>query len=208
MIRLSSRQKQLGSCLIALLLVAGASPAFDKSEYLLKDVDQIMTESKRYLGDYTEGQSIPQPIPKLRLYEKVYRFPSSCDAELVIQILQVTGIPEDSIPPINHCMSIESAKGEIFHLYVQDSIARYIEEEYEIGDRIYLWVMWIFVNISDKKPYFLVNGLGDDTSTANMRSGGTHDQAAIAWRQITKNAADENIEVESQLPGARGQTTQ
>lgn len=147
--------------LILLLLFAGNSTAFDESAYKPMDVDQIMIDSKRYLGDYEVGQSIPSPIPKVRLNEKIYRFPYQCDASLVGQILTATGVPRDSIPQINHCMSIESSTGAVFDLYIQDSIASYVEEEYKPGSEIHLYAMWIFVNISDKKPYFLVNGIGE-----------------------------------------------
>ncbi len=125
------------------------------------DVDQIMIDSKQYLGDYEDGQSIPSPIPKVHLYEKIHGFPFQCDASLVGHILTATGVPGDSIPQINYCMSIESSTGAVFNLYIQDSIASYVEEEYKQGSKIHLYAMWIFVNISDKKPYFLVNGIGE-----------------------------------------------
>ena len=59
-------------------------------------------------------------------------------------------------------MSIETTNGHILGLYIQDSIAGFIKEEYEIGDKMHLWTMWIFVNSSDNKPYFLINAIGEE----------------------------------------------
>lgn len=147
--------------IIFTLLYAGNIWAFDYSSYELRDAEEIYQESKNYDPDEKEGQSVLTPALRIHLYEKIYRFPEKCDAFLATSILKVGGIPKDSIPPINYCMSIETSKGNKIGLYVQDSIARFVEEEYEIGDKMHLWTLWIFVNSSDKKPYFVVNAIGE-----------------------------------------------
>lgn len=134
---------------------------FNYSAYELKDADVIFEESKLYDPEETEGQSVLLPSPKLHLIEKIVKFPYKCDTTLVPIVLVTIGVPKENVPPINYCMTIETTKGEKLGLYIQDSIAKYVNEEYEIGSKIHLWVMWLFVNSSDRKPYFLVNSIGE-----------------------------------------------
>ncbi len=71
------------------------------------------------------------------------------------------GRTENDMPSINTCMQIESKKGERIGVFIQDSIAGYVEKEYGLGQEIHLWSLWLFVNASDKKPYFVINAIGD-----------------------------------------------
>jgi len=134
---------------------------FNYSSYKNTPLAEILEESKLYDPEKKEGQSILMPSPKIHLFEMLSMFPKKCDTFLPIFVLNTIGIPTGSLPPINYCMSIKTEDNVYVNLYIQDSIAGFVAEEYKLGDKIHLNVMWLFVNSSDKKPYFLVNGLGE-----------------------------------------------
>ena len=45
--------------------------------------------------------------------------------------------------------------------------------EYELGDGIELWALWLFVNASDRKPYFIVNAIGPAITPPSESPDGT-----------------------------------
>ena len=153
--------KRMILILLAVLL-AGNLYAFDYASYNLRDLDEIIAESKMYDPEQTSGQSLLIPPPRIHLYEKLVGYPFKCDGQPVVFILAMAlNKTVDEMPSINSCMQIESKTGEKIGVFAQDSIAQYIEKEYHPGQKIHLWSLWLFVNSSDKKPYFVINAIGD-----------------------------------------------
>jgi hypothetical protein len=152
---------------LLVLFVSGSVSAFDYASYEPKDLDDIITASKAYDPEKTTGQSLLRPPPRVHLHEKLARYPFKCDTRPIVFMLALAmNRTIDEMPPMNTCMQIESKKGEKIGAFIQDSIAGYVEEEYAIGQKIHLWSLWLFVNSSDKKPFFVVNGIGDAEQTA------------------------------------------
>lgn len=149
--------------ILLLLLLAGNLHAFDSQSYKLRDLDEIINESKLYDPEKTTGQSLLIQPPRIHLFEKLVRYPFKCDDTRPIAFLlaMALGRMEDEMSSINTCMVIESKTGEKIGVFIQDSIAQYVEKEYEIGQKIHLWSLWLFVNSSDKKPYFVINAIGE-----------------------------------------------
>ena len=148
--------------ILLVLLFAGNLQAFDFQSYKLRDLDEIINESNLYDPEKTEGQSLLIPPHRIHLYEKIIKYPFKCDGELIqFLLIMTTGVPKEKLPSVNTCMQIESRKGVKIGVFIQDSIAEYIEKEYELGQRIHLRCLWLFVNSSDKKPYFVVNAIGE-----------------------------------------------
>lgn len=159
------------------LLSAGSLYAFDYASYKFKDLDEIVCKSKFYDPERTEGQSLLIPPPRIHLFEKLIRYPFKCDGQPIEYLLMVaTRLPIEKIPSVNMCMQIESRNGEKIVVFIQDSISEYVQKEYELGQKIHLWASWLFVNSSDKKPYFVVNGIGppEDAEQVASPEGGTY----------------------------------
>jgi hypothetical protein len=149
--------------ILLLLLFAGNLYAFDYQSYKLRDLDEIISESRLYDPEMNTGQSLLIPPHRIHLFEKLVKYPFKCEDAFPIAIMlaMALGRTEDEMPSISTCMVIESKTGEKIGVFIQDSIAQYIEKEYEPGQKIHLWSLWLFVNSSDKKPYFVINGIGD-----------------------------------------------
>ena len=157
-------------CMILIMLssvLAGNLYAFDYSSYELRDLDEIIRESKIYEPEKTTGQSLLMPPRRIHLYEKLVRYPFKCDCRPIVFLLAMAlGKTEKEMPSINTCMQIESKKGEKIGVFIQDSIAGYVEKGYALGQEIHLWSLWLFVNASDKKPYFVINAIGNPEQAA------------------------------------------
>lgn len=126
------------------------------------DLDDVIEESKQY-SDHGQvsGQAVLTRPPKIHLFESLKTYPWECDASFATDYIALLGVPRDQIPSISYCIRVKSKKGIIIKMYIQDSISKFVRKEYRIGDNIHLWTRWIFVNHSDKKPYFVVNAIGD-----------------------------------------------
>jgi hypothetical protein len=59
------------------------------------------------------------------------------------------------------------------NLWLQDSFAQLVSEEYRLGEEIELWALWLFVNASDRKPYFVVNAIGPSEEPEHENPDGT-----------------------------------
>lgn len=131
--------------------------------YESRDLDDIIDEAKRYDPDKTTGQSLLTPPPTIHLFERLVRYPFKCDdaRPIALMLSMATNRTEQEMPAINNCMVIQSKSGEKIGLFIQDSIAGYVEKEYDLGQEIHLWSLWLFVNSSDKKPYFVINAIGE-----------------------------------------------
>jgi hypothetical protein len=144
------------------VLIAGDLYAFDYASYELRDLDEVISQAKAYDPEKTTGQSVLMPPQRIHLYEKVARYPFKCESRpIVVMLAMAIKRKEQEMPPMNYCMQIQSKNGEKIAVVVQNSIADYVEKEYDLGQKIHLWSLWLFVNASDKKPYFVINAIGE-----------------------------------------------
>jgi len=141
--------------------LASSGYAFDYDSYKLRDLDEVINEAKAYDPEKTEGQSLLIPPHRIHLYERLVRYPFECDCRPIVVLLAMAlSRTAAEMPSINTCMQIESKTGQKIGVFVQDSIAQYVEKEYALGQGIHLWSLWLFVNSSDKLPYFIINAIG------------------------------------------------
>jgi hypothetical protein len=165
--------------ILVALLLGGNVYAFDYASYKLRDLDEIVNESTMYDPEKTTGQSLLIPPPRIHLYEKLVRYPFKCDARpIVFMLAMALKRTEDEMPAINMCMQIESKNGKKIGVFIQDSVAGFVEKEYVLGQKIHLWSSWLFVNSSDKKPYFVINAIGE----GDAELGGAPDAQKAAPR--------------------------
>jgi hypothetical protein len=147
---------------LVVLLFVGNAYAFDYESYKLRDLDEVIGEAKAYDPEKTTGQSLLVPPHRIHFYEKIAGYPFKCEASPVVLMLAMAmNRTEQEMPAISNCMQIQSKSGEKIGVFIQDSIAGYVEKEYSLGQKIHLWSLWLFVNSSDKKPYFVINAIGD-----------------------------------------------
>lgn len=151
--------KLLPSMLFALLAAATrAAAAFDYASYQPADIDELIEQSRGYTPEETEGQTLFTSPRKVRLVAELHAYPWPCPDLLPHTLLKTIGVAEP--PPMARCMQLRSSGGGVVLLWIQESIAEFVEEEYALGDPIEVRALWLFVNGSDKKPYFVVNGIG------------------------------------------------
>ena len=153
--------------LTALLAGGLASPSFDYASYERKSVEELLERSKSFDPDKTEGQSLLMPPKRVHLSAQLVSHPKPCDDFLPKLLLKTTGVSDP--PEMGHCMQLGAQDGTKINLWVQGTIAPYVKDEYEIGDTVEVWALWLFVNSSDRKPYFIVNAIGprDDVPVAS-----------------------------------------
>jgi hypothetical protein len=147
---------------VVALLFAGNVWAFDYASYKARDLDDVIKEARAYDPEKTTGQSLLTPPHRIHLYEKIARHPFKCDtAPISLMLAMAMNRSEQEMPALNNCMQIQSKSGEKIGVFIQESIAGFVEKEYDLGQEIHLWSLWLFVNSSDKKPYFVINAIGD-----------------------------------------------
>jgi hypothetical protein len=165
-----ANMKRIVFTLLLFALCVVNAHAFDYATYELRDLDQVIRESKVHGHNEVEGQRVMIPPPRIHLYETVAKYPFKCDGTPTTWMLAMAlNRTIEEMPFISNCMLIESRNGEKIAAFIQDSIAPFVEKEYRIGDKIHLWSVLLFVNSSDKKPYFVVHGIGE--AEQSTRSG-------------------------------------
>lgn len=96
--------KRITPILLA-LMITGNLYAFDYGSYKLRDLDEIIDESKLYDPEKTTGQSLLIPPHRIHLYEKLVRYPFECDCRpIVLMLAMALGRTEKEMPSINTCM--------------------------------------------------------------------------------------------------------
>jgi hypothetical protein len=134
-----------------------SASAFDYARYENSSVEALMERAAAF-DVHESGQSVLTPPQPVHLRAAVHSYPKACPDELPAIAMRTVGISEP--PSMKWCMTVKGEKGSLVNLWVQDSFAHFIAEEYELGDEIELWALWLFVNASDRKPYFVLNAIG------------------------------------------------
>ena len=155
------------------LLMAGISQdpaAFNYARYEESTIEAVIKRADAF-DSHESGQSVLTPPLPFHLRAAVESYPTICPDELPHLLMRTVGIPNP--PPMGWCMKVKGESGAVVNLWVQDSFAQFITEEYDLGQDIELWALWLFVNDSDRKPYFVVNGIGPAEEKAAGSDGGT-----------------------------------
>ena len=159
----------MGKTFAAAVLLASFSwsaSAFDYTRYKDSSVEALIERAAAF-DVHESGQSVLTPPQPIHLRAAVHSYPKACPDELPAIAMRTVGIAEP--PSMKWCMTVKGEKGSLVNLWVQDSFAYAIAEEYELGEEIELWALWLFVNASDRKPYFVLNAIGpaEESGTAD-----------------------------------------
>ena len=135
----------------------GRAAAFDYARYEESSVETLVERAAAF-DIHESGQSVLTPPRPVHLRAWVHSYPEPCPDDLPALLMRTVGIAEP--PPMKWCMTVKGEKGSLVNVWVQDSFAHFIAEEYRSGEEIELWALWLFVNASDRKPYFVANAIG------------------------------------------------
>lgn len=136
---------------------SASAAEFDYARYGDSSIENLMERAEAF-DAHESGQSVLTPPQPVHLRANVHSYPTACSDELPALLMRTVGIVKP--PPMKWCMSVKGDNGSVVNLWVQDSFAPFVAEEYELGEEIELWALWLFVNASDRKPYFVVNAIG------------------------------------------------
>jgi hypothetical protein len=130
---------------------------FNYARYEHSSIEALVERAAAF-HTHEAGQSVLMPPQAVHLRGAVQSYPIACSDQLPNLLMRTIGIADP--PAMKWCMSVKGEKGSVISLWVQDSFAHFVAEEYELDDEIELWALWLFVNASDRKPYFVVNAIG------------------------------------------------
>jgi hypothetical protein len=156
--------------LLALLFSsASAEGEFNYASYTSADIDELVEQSRHFTPGETTGQTLLTPPKKVHLLAQVESYPKPCPDELPHILLKTVRVLDP--PPMGRCMQLRSQSGSIINAWIQESISDFVREEYALGDPIEVRALWLFVNGSDKKPYFVINGIGPSDEPESSERG-------------------------------------
>jgi hypothetical protein len=156
--------------LVFLAALSGQASSFDYARYDASDVDALIERAAAF-DIHESGQSVLTPPLAVHLHAAIVSIPQACPDELPNMFLRVVGVPDP--PSMKWCMRVKGKSGETVNLWLQDSFAQLVSEEYRLGGEIELWALWLFVNASDRKPYFVVNAIGPSEEREQKNPDGT-----------------------------------
>lgn len=138
--------------------------AFDKSRYVSSTLDDLISRSQKMIDEHqhTGGIELMLPPNSYTIETTLEKMPFPCDSmflKVALKSLKYypTDAPDDSLPAINTCIIVKSAAGVSVISFIQDSVAKYIPEELNIGDKITLYAIWLYSADEDKLPRLLTN---------------------------------------------------
>ena len=147
------------SLLLAFLISSAPDDSqFVYASYASADIDDLVEQSRSFTPEENTGQTVLTPPKKVHLIAHLESYPKACPEQLPVLLLKTVGIQDP--PPMGRCMQLRSKSGVVVNTWIQESISDFVEEEYALGDSIEVRALWLFVNGSNKKPYFLVNSIG------------------------------------------------
>ena len=144
--------------------------AFNHARYEDSTIEALIERAEAF-DSHESGQSVLTPPLPMHLHASVESYPKTCSDELPHLLMRTVKIPDP--PPMGWCMKVKGESGAVVNVWVQDSVAPFIAEESELGQAIELWTLWLFVNASDRKPYFIVNGIGPAVERPASSDAGT-----------------------------------
>jgi len=159
-----------GISTLVLLTLGASAPAFNYARYEASSVDELLERAAAF-DIHETGQSILTPPRPVHIRAPIASYPQACPDDMPAMLLRAVGVKEP--PAMKWCMTVQGTSGQRVNLWVQDSFAPRIAEEYKLGDEIEVWALWLFVNATDRKPYFVVNAIGEAEVPLDEHPDGT-----------------------------------
>jgi hypothetical protein len=155
---------------VVMVVLTGQAQTFDYTRYEASSVDALIERASAF-DTHESGQSVLTPPLPVHIRAPIVSFPKDCPDYLPATALRILGVSDP--PSMKWCMSVKGDSGQTVNLWIQDSFAHFVREEYEVGDEIELWALWLFVNATDHKPYFVVNAIGPAVEPLPVQPDGT-----------------------------------
>jgi hypothetical protein len=148
-------------------LAAGTAAAFDYLSYQAADLDQI-ARRKPQLG---LGADIPS-VQSVRFDATLVEQADECPTKYLKWAMRKSGIAKDAIAgtPITRCITVKSAKGREYPLFIQDALTASLAKDIQPGGK--LTVYGSVVYFAARGPGIVVNEYSTDPAvTAPSHSG-------------------------------------
>jgi hypothetical protein len=152
---------------LALMLGAGAAAAFDYPSYQAADLD-VLARRKPQLG---LGADIPS-VQSVRFDATLVEQADECPTKYLKWAMKKSGIAKDAIAstPITRCITVKSAKGREYPLFIQDALAGPLAKDVKVGGK--LTVYGSLVYFAARGPGIVVNEYStEQTATPPSHSG-------------------------------------
>ncbi len=153
----------------ALLVLPGTgrAAAFDYPAYQPTDLDQL-ARRKPQLG---LGADIPS-VQSVRFDVTLLEQADECPTKYLKWAMRKSGIAKDAIAstPVTRCISVKSAKGREYPLFIQDALAASLAKDVQPGGK--LTVYGSLVYFAARGPGIVVNEYStEQTATPQSHSG-------------------------------------
>src|SRR5579871_1130449 len=152
---------------LALVLGTAAAAAFDYPSYQAADLDQL-ARRKPQLG---LGADIPS-VQSVRFDATLVEQADECPTKYLKWAMKKSGIAKDAIAgtPITRCITVKSAKGREYPLFIQDALAGPLAKDIQPGGK--LTVYGSVVYFAARGPGIVVNEYStEQTPTPQSHSG-------------------------------------
>jgi hypothetical protein len=142
----------LGSiCFLAFLCAPVACGAFNFDQYKPSDLDELLSQQRPATGTKVIA---PQ---KLNIEVTLVGYAVKCSTGFLRQTMIMLGVPKEVVAgvAISKCIKVQSAKGQVASMYVQDAVAEFLPGEVPLGSVINVFGDFMF--LSKEGPGILVN---------------------------------------------------
>jgi hypothetical protein len=150
-----------------LMLAAGAAAAFDYDSYQQADLD-MLARRKPQLG---LGADIA-PVQSVRFDATLVEQAEECRTKYLKFAMRKSGIAKDVIAatPVTRCITVKSAKGREYPLFIQDVLASGLGRDVKPGGQLTVYGSLVFFGA--RGPGIVVNEYSTgQTATPQSHSG-------------------------------------
>lgn len=155
------------AALLLILSAASAAQAFDYASYQAADLD-VLARRKPQLG---LGADIAS-VQSVRLDVTLAGLADECRTKYLKWAMRKSGIAKDAVAgtPITRCITVKSAKGREYPLFIQDALAGPLAKDVQVGGK--LTVYGSLVYFAARGPGIVVNEYAtEQAATPQSHSG-------------------------------------
>jgi hypothetical protein len=152
---------------LMLIFGAGAASAFDYASYQAADLD-VLARRKPQLG---LGADIPG-VQNVRFDVTLVEQADECPTKYLKWAMKKSGIAKDAVQgtPITRCITVKSAKGREYPVFIQDTLAANLAKDVQPGGKLTLYGSLVY--FAARGPGIVVNEYAtEQTATPPSHSG-------------------------------------
>ena len=164
--------------LLLILAGVGAAEAFDYDRYQVADLDALASH-KPPLGlgaDIYSAQNV-------RIEVTLVSQATSCPTKFVKWAMRKSGMAKQAVEstPITHCVKVNSAKGRLYSLFIQDVLTDSLAKEVPQGATLTLYGSLVY--FAQRGPGIVVNEFSARPTTTPQPHSGVDFSAATATKK-------------------------